>query len=201
MQRVSVAFLFIFMSCALMSACGRNVENNSEMPDNMSTSQTAVETDTASTASPAIASGNAPTESHAAMPDASGNGENDSLIYGKWKIIEQTGSGYIYGEVSLDDYIGGVITIDKDYIESDIRLGRHRLENPRYKIKQQNKYEFYMVIHSDYSSFGFKDDTPTMIEVHDGSDDWGEFGTTFWIRDEKHLIFLGPVFFLAERME
>lgn len=127
--------------------------------------------------------------------------ENDLSIYGKWKIVEQTGSGYIYGEFSMDDYVGDIITIDKDYIESDIPLEKTRLENPKYEMKEQSRNDFYMIIHSDYDSFGFEDDTPTMVEVYGENDTWDEFGGEFWIKDKNHLIFLGPVFFLAEKVE
>ena len=208
MQRV-LAVLLSISCCIVMSACSINAENNAAISDNMATSSTVTAANTP-TASPDIIRESTPTASPATIiddtatntSDVSDNSENNlAIIYGKWKIVEQTGSGYIYGEFSMDDYVGGIITIDKDYIESDIPLEKTRLENPKYEIKEQSRNDFYMIIHSDYDSFGFEDDTPTMVEVYGENDTWDEFGGEFWIKDKNHLIFLGPVFFLAEKVE
>ena len=51
------------------------------------------------------------------------------------------------------------------------------------------------------NGFGFKSKQIKSITVFDDNDEWDEFGCIFWIRDKEHLIFLGPVYFLAERIE
>ncbi len=45
-------------------------------------------------------------------------------IYGKWKILDMVGYGYIYGEFSMKDYVGGTVTIRENYIETNLPLGR-----------------------------------------------------------------------------
>lgn len=46
------------------------------------------------------------------------------MIYGKWEILDMVGEGYIYGDFSMKDYIGGIVTIQKNYIESNLPLGK-----------------------------------------------------------------------------
>ena len=122
--------------------------------------------------------------------------------YGKWKITEMVGYGYIYGEFSIDDYVNGIITINESYFEYDIPLEKKRLRNPKYKVKTQSKNEFYHVSNANFDNgFGFKGDKVKLVMVYDGNDKWHEFGATFWIRDKNHLIVMGPVYFLAERVE
>ena len=124
------------------------------------------------------------------------------MIYGKWKILDMVGYGYIYGDVSLKNYVGGVVTIHDNYIESNLPMGKIKLKNPKYKSKKQNKDDFWEYRHANIDNgFGFKSNQIKLIEVYDGSDEWDEFGGTFWIRDKKHLIFWGPVYFLAKKIE
>jgi hypothetical protein len=124
------------------------------------------------------------------------------MIYGRWKILDMVGEGYIYGDFSMEDYIGGIVTIQKSYIESNLPLGKKKLENPKYKLTKQNKHDFWEYRHADINNgFGFSGNQIKLIEVFDGNDEWDEFAGFFWIRDKKHLIFLGPVYFLAEKVE
>ena len=63
-------------------------------------------------------------------------------IYGKWKILNMVGEGYIYGDFSMEDYVGGIITIRENYMETNLPLGRWKLNNPIYKLKKQNEDDF-----------------------------------------------------------
>lgn len=124
------------------------------------------------------------------------------MIYGKWEILDMVGEGYIYGDFSMEDYIGGIVTIQKNYIESNLPLGKKKLENPKYKLTKQNKNDFWEYRHADINNgFSFSGNQIKLIEVLNGNDEWDEFAGFFWIRDKKHLIFLGPVYFLAEKVE
>ena len=49
------------------------------------------------------------------------------MIYGKWEILDMVGEGYIYGDFSMEDYIGGIVTIQKNYIESNLPLGKKKI--------------------------------------------------------------------------
>lgn len=126
-----------------------------------------------------------------------------NMIFGRWKILDMIGNGYIYGDVSMEDYVGGIVTIRENSIESDLPLGKRKLKNPKYKLSIQNEDDFWEYRHANIDNgFGFKNNLIKLVEVYDGNNDsWDEFGETFWVRDKKHLIFLGPVYFLAEKIE
>lgn len=36
------------------------------------------------------------------------------------------GYGYIFGEFSMEDYVGGIVTIDEDYMECDLPMGKRK---------------------------------------------------------------------------
>lgn len=128
--------------------------------------------------------------------------ENIDMIYGKWKITDMVGYGYIYGDVSIEDYVGGDVTICEDYIKYELPSDKGKLEKPKFKLTKQNKDDFWEYSHANVENgFGFKDDQVDLIEVYDGNDKWDEFGGIFWVRDKEHLIFFGPVYFLAEKVE
>lgn len=123
-------------------------------------------------------------------------------IYGKWKILDMVGYGYIYGEFSMKDYVGGTVTIRENYIETNLPLGRWKLKNPIYKLEKQNEEDFWEYSHANiHSGFGFKSEKIKAVTVFDDKDEWDEFGNIFWIRDKDHLIIFGPVYFLAKRIE
>lgn len=112
------------------------------------------------------------------------------------------GYGYIYGEFSMKDYVGGTVTIRENYIETDLPLGRWKLKNPVYKLEKQNEEDFWEYSHANiHSGFGFKSEKIKAVTVFDDTDEWDEFGNIFWIRDKDHLIFFGPVYFLAKRIQ
>ena len=123
-------------------------------------------------------------------------------IYGKWKILDMVGYGYIYGEFSMKDYVGGTVTIRENYIETNLPLGRWKLKNPIYKLEKQNEEDFWEYSHANiHSGFGFKSEKIKAVTVFDDKDEWDEFGNIFWIRDKDHLIIFAPVYFLAKRIE
>ena len=112
------------------------------------------------------------------------------------------GYGYIYGEFSMRDYVGGTVTIRENYIETNLPLGRWKLKNPIYKLEKQNEEDFWEYSHANiHSGFGFKSEKIKAVTVFDDKDEWDEFGNIFWIRDKDHLIIFGPVYFLAKRIE
>ena len=129
------------------------------------------------------------------------SGKTD-MIYGKWKILNMIGEGYVYGDFSMEDYAGETMTIRENDIETNLPLGRWKLNNPIYKTKKQNEDDFWEYTHANiHNGFGFKSEQIELVTVFDDNDEWDEFGGTFWIRDKKHLIFWGPVYFLAEKIE
>lgn len=136
-------------------------------------------------------------------PERSSFSKKLEMILGKWKIIRMIGEGYIYGDVSVEDYVGGIVTIREDKIESDLPLGKMVFDDPQYKVKEQDQNDFWMYRHANMDAgFGFKSDRVKLVEVYDSNNEsWDEFGDMFWIRDEEHLIFLGPVYFLAEKID
>ena len=93
------------------------------------------------------------------------------------------------------------VTIRENYIETDLPLGRWKLKNPVYKLEKQNEEDFWEYSHANiHSGFGFKSEKIKAVTVFDDTDEWDEFGNIFWIRDKDHLIFFGPVYFLAKRI-
>ena len=103
---------------------------------------------------------------------------------------------------SMKDYVGGTVTIRENYIETNLPLGRWKLKNPIYKLEKQNEEDFWEYSHANiHSGFGFKSEKIKAVTVFDDKDEWDEFGNIFWIRDKDHLIFFGPVYFLAKRIE
>lgn len=130
------------------------------------------------------------------------NNSKEEKIYGKWKILKMVGEGYIYGEFSMDDYVGGIVSIHENFIETDLPLGRWKLDNPIYKLEKQNGDDFWEYSHANiHNGFGFKSEQIELVKVFDNNDEWDEFGGIFWIRDKTHLIFFGPVYFLAEKIQ
>lgn len=94
------------------------------------------------------------------------------------------------------------MTIHENYIETDLPLGKWKLENPVYKLKIQDETDFWKYRHASiHNGFGFKSEQVKLVKVFNNNDEWDKFGQIFWIRDKKHLIFLGPVYFLAEKIE
>ena len=97
---------------------------------------------------------------------------------------------------------GELQAIYGNYIESNLPLGRWKLKNPIYKLEKQNEEDFWEYSHANiHSGFGFKSEKIKAVTVFDDKDEWDEFGNIFWIRDKDHLIFFGPVYFLAKRIE
>lgn len=68
------------------------------------------------------------------------------VIYGKWKILDMVGYGYIYGEFSMKDYVGGTVTIRENYIETDLPLGRWKLKIQFINWKNKMKRIFGSIV-------------------------------------------------------
>lgn len=134
-----------------------------------------------------------------------------SQIYGEWKVTKTIGEGYIYSDsVPEDCYIGGIITIQEDYIESklpDTDMGKKlelsgAVNNPEYVIKMQDRDDFRMMRYGNYDSFGFEsEDKVPFIKVKKGKKEWDKFGSNIWIKDSDHIVISGPQYFLAKRVE
>ena len=67
-------------------------------------------------------------------------------IYGKWEILDMVGYGYIYGEFSMKDYVGGTVTIRENYIESNLPLGRWKLKIQFINWKNKMKRIFGSIV-------------------------------------------------------
>lgn len=190
------SLIILLLCCIMLVSCGQ--ENaptnklNSSKEKNNSTRMPDI-----------IENSSLPTQNQKKSKD-SNNSKRKKMdaICGKWKISNMVGEGYIYGDFSMEDYVGGTVTIHENYIESNLPLGRWKLNNPIYKFKKQNKDDFWEYSHANmHNKFGFKSEQIESVTVFDNKDRWDEFGWIFWIRDKEHLIFLGPVYFLAERIE
>lgn len=54
-------------------------------------------------------------------------------FFGKRRITEMVGYGYIYGKFSMDDYVNGIITINENYFQYDIPLEKKNFKNQSIK--------------------------------------------------------------------
>ena len=119
---------------------------------------------------------------------------------GKYQIWQERD---IFMEIFLWKIIQEELSLYRKIILNLIcRWVKKKLENPKYKLTKQNKNDFWEYRHADINNgFSFSGNQIKLIEVLNGNDEWDEFAGFFWIRDKKHLIFLGPVYFLAEKVE
>lgn len=192
--------IIIFLLCGVMLvSCGYSKEENAPT-NNIDVSK---EKNTPTRTPDIIENSSSPTQVEKNSKDSNNAKRREiDAIYGKWKILNMVGEGYIYGDFSMDDYVGGIITIRENYIETNLPLGRWKLNNPIYKLKKQNEDDFWEYSHANiHNGFGFKSEQIKSVTVFDENDEWDEFGGIFWIRDKEHLIFFGPVYFLAEKIE
>lgn len=140
--------------------------------------------------------------------------EGIKFILGKWEILETTGSGYIYSDQYLEsDIIGGIITIQEEYIDANLPYKKARLENPNFQVEKQDRDEFVSWTKANFKSFGFEKETGiNFVRVYGNSNEddcespdgrWCVTGGTFWIRDKEHLIFTGPgpLYYLAQKVD
>ena len=148
-------------------------------------------------------------------PDSSTDANNTSKVksedsnnkekqyYGKWKIVKVTGSGYI-SSTSYDekDYIDSIISIGKDSVSVEKNGKTVEIKQPRYKEREVTDDELFDESRIFKKNLGFKNNEKVLgVTVYNGSEEWGEFGTWFIVKDDKHLIFDGPMYFLAERQQ
>ncbi len=199
MSLKNYSFIILLLCCVILISCGRAKVANA--PAN---TQDVSEVENFPTSTPdTIENSSTPSQVPQKINDSNDSKKKKiDVIYGKWKILKMVGEGYIYGDVSMKDYVGGIVTIQENYIETDLPLGRWKLDFPKYKLKKENAEDFWMYRHANIQNgFGFKSEQIKVVKVFDKDDEWDEFGGIFWIRDKEHLIILGPVYFLAEKIE
>lgn len=188
--------IILLLCCIMLVSCGQenvpaNKLNSSKEKNDFTRTPDTIE------------NSSLPTQNQKKSKDSNkSNRRKMDAICGKWKILKMVGEGYIYGEFSMEDYVGGTVTIHENYIETNLPLGTWKLNNPIYKFKKQDKHDFWVYSHANmHNKFGFKSEKIESVTVFDNKDSWDEFGWIFWIRDKEHLIFMGPVYFLAEKIE
>ena len=71
--------------------------------------------------------------------------EEIDAVYGKWKILKMVGEAYVYGDFSMEDYVGEIVTVHEDYIKTDLPLERWKLENVISKLESQNAEDFLCI--------------------------------------------------------
>ena len=73
------------------------------------------------------------------------------------------------------------------------------LKDPEFLMQWQSAEDFFMELYARYESFGFEDkEKVPLIEISQNNETFG-FGSRIWIKDENHIVILGPQYFLAER--
>ena len=55
------------------------------------------------------------------------------------------GEAYVYGDFSMEDYVGEIVTVHEDYIKTDLPLERWKLENVISKLESQNAEDFLCI--------------------------------------------------------
>lgn len=116
-------------------------------------------------------------------------------------VTERIGYGYAFTDTPENSYIGGEITITDELVQCSMpdKELNYTINEPKYVMQWQSRNDFYMELYAQYDSFGFEDpDKVPKIEIKKKGESLG-FGSTLWIKDENHIIIMGPQYFLAER--
>lgn len=122
-------------------------------------------------------------------------------VFGKWRVIERIGSGYAFTDIPEKSYIGGEITITDELVQCSMpdKELNYTIKDPKYVMQWQSRNDFYMEHYANYDSFGFENpEKVPKIEIKKKGQSLG-FGSTLWIKDENHIIIMGPQYFLAEK--
>lgn len=122
-------------------------------------------------------------------------------VFGKWRVIERIGSGYAFTDIPEKSYIGGEITITDELVQCSMpdKELNYTIKDPKYVMQWQSRNDFYMEHYANYDSFGFEDpEKVPKIEIKKKGQSLG-FGSELWIKDENHIIIMGPQYFLAEK--
>lgn len=122
-----------------------------------------------------------------------------SRAFGKWKVIDTIGYGYICTDEPIENYVGGTIEICDDLITCNMPDDEYdyTIKYPKFVMRWQSADDFYMERYATYKSFKFEDDKRVpLVEIKSKE---GGFGTRFWIRDKNHIVIAGPQYFLAEK--
>lgn len=121
--------------------------------------------------------------------------------YGKWKIISKIGYGYISSAAySENDYIGVEINISESSIIVHSKNKDRKINKPKFEKKTLDDNKLYKEYGVFFENLTINDDKVTSITVLKDDELWDEFGGKFIIKDDDHLIFRGPMFFLAEKV-
>ena len=127
----------------------------------------------------------------------------DKSYYGRWQIKSVTGDGYIFS-VAYDenDYIGREISIYADSFSVDDNNKKIEIDKPVYKEKKVTNKDLYSERKIKKKNLGFKKkDKVIKVKVCDGDTELRSFGSSFYIKDNDHLIFIGPFFFPESKFE
>lgn len=122
-----------------------------------------------------------------------------SRAFGKWKVIDTIGYGYVCTDESTEDYVGGILEICDDLVTCEMPDDEYNysIKNPKFVMRWQSADDFFMEHYAKYESFKFEDDKRVpLVEIKSKEEG---FGTRFWIKDKNHIVIEGPQYFLAER--
>ena len=122
-------------------------------------------------------------------------------VFGKWKVVDRIGYGYSFTDIPEKNYIGGIITITDELVQSSMpdKELNFTVKNPKFVMQWQSRDDFYMEHYTTYDSFGFDNSEKVLkIEIKKKGGSLG-FGSTLWIKDENHIIIMGSQYFLAEK--
>lgn len=125
---------------------------------------------------------------------------NKEMFYGDWKITSVTGQGYIFSaNYDEKDYIGKHISFSEDTFCID---GVVILEKPIYKKNTISEEDLFAESKISKKNLGYKKgDKVIEVSTYNEKKELHSFGSKFYIKDDEHLIFIGPMYFLAERVK
>lgn len=134
-------------------------------------------------------------------PSSGNNCSKFARVFGEWLVIDRIGDGYVFNDTPEEDYIGGRIIISDELVQTSMPNEELNvtLKDPEFLMQWQSAEDFFMGRYARYESFGFEDkEKVPLIEISENNETFG-FGSRIWIKDENHIVILGPQYFLAER--
>lgn len=131
------------------------------------------------------------------------NAVKKEIYYGEWEIVSSTGSGYIFSTTyKEEDYTGIKILISEDSFRVSGGQESVKIENPKYKKHMVTNDELYSERKISKKNLGYADSEQVVaVDVLDGKKEVDAFGTSFYIKDDTHLIFIGPMYFMAKKVK
>lgn len=124
-------------------------------------------------------------------------------FYGEWSIVSSTGKGYI-SSASYDekDYVGIRISIKENEMIIKYKKKNKTITNPNYNKRVISEKKLYKEDGVLKRNLEIDDNSDIVkVQVYKGKKEWEEFGSCFFVKDDEHLIFDGPMYFLAERQQ